>query len=767
MASLTTSYQKLGEVDLGVVYGSAHAYYRIYGKYNSQDVVTVTTSVTFQARIFIAGSGTSYSASGHYNRITFNGINGENSPGYQTYYAGETTVLTSSFTLQHNTSTGVGSGTVNGGHSDGYYGSKSIGNITVTVPTIAVKPTLSISSVGIFGTSGCSVKYVLGNTGGRSTTVQWSHNNSNWYTLDTKSANGTYTNSIAVSNLSKWTTTNKPTIYFRATNNGGTTSVVSKSTTIDASIKPTISNFTVTPVNTISALNGLWVQNITKINAVTTASGIYSSTISKYTIGISYNGSETSYEGSADWTSNTITGTGTLKISSLVTDSRTVNSDKVYSSEYSIIEYQNPILVSTVKRCDSLGNLNSLGKYAKLNASYIVHTILNGTTELNSVLLQYSLNNGTTWITIPTTEFEDTKEVIINGNFDVETEYTILVKVTDINTSVQVTDILLKTIDEVESYFYPTINQDSSIYRPFPTSNEMAVDFRGLFYNGYFDLAEQNLNELYIDCYVRESEEDEWTYCKSVYSQQHSGTTSFILNEDYTIEGNEYSSEYSAMLYNPLDTLGYWDYQKTYYFKLEISDKVYRSSGKVVPYNQIIGPGEPYFDWWREGDKNYFNVNGEYLQYGEPFESGGGDTLPINSIVEYEGDTVPEGYQEYIDRVVLYNNPLGTTGDVTLSDNITNYSYIEIYWHGNNNNEGSKKLKVTGNEIIFSLNNTWQIGSTSEQRIQTDVREYKITGNSILHTHGASSYINFGGNKNITSTGTQDSFKILEVVGYK
>ncbi len=55
MATLTTSYQKLGEVSLGS-WGYGTLYLRLYGKYDSQNIATNQTTYSLQTRIYCAGS---------------------------------------------------------------------------------------------------------------------------------------------------------------------------------------------------------------------------------------------------------------------------------------------------------------------------------------------------------------------------------------------------------------------------------------------------------------------------------------------------------------------------------------------------------------------------------------------------------------------------------------------------------------------------------------------------------------------------------------
>ena len=53
------------------------------------------------------------------------------------------------------------------------------------------------------------------------------------------------------------------------------------------------------------------------------------------------------------------------------------------------------------------------------------------------------------------------------------------------------------------------------------------------------------------------------------------------------------------------------------------------------------------------------------------------DSIPANSVIEYEGDVVPEGYEKVEDEVILYENQDGNDSyEIDLSDTVTNYSEI-------------------------------------------------------------------------------------------
>ena len=55
--------------------------------------------------------------------------------------------------------------------------------------------------------------------------------------------------------------------------------------------------------------------------------------------------------------------------------------------------------------------------------------------------------------------------------------------------------------------------------------------------------------------------------------------------------------------------------------------------------------------------------------------------------------------------IVLYNNPSGTNGNITLSDSVANYSTIEIYFHTNDGAgyRGCQKVPITTGTSVASL----------------------------------------------------------------
>jgi len=79
------------------------------------------------------------------------------------------------------------------------------------------------------------------------------------------------------------------------------------------------------------------------------------------------------------------------------------------------------------------------------------------------------------------------------------------------------------------------------------------------------------------------------------------------------------------------------------------------------------------------------------------------DSIPANSVIEYEGDVVPEGYEKVEDEVILYENQDGNDSyEIDLSDTVTNYSELEIYGFGDDNLRVYKKIQ-NPNQATFEM----------------------------------------------------------------
>lgn len=139
-----------------------------------------------------------------------------------------------------------------------------------------------------------------------------------------------------------------------------------------------------------------------------------------------------------------------------------------------------------------------------------------------------------------------------------------------------------------------------------------------------------------------------------------------------------------------------------------------------------------------------------------------GDTLPIGAMVEYNGTTVPQGYEKVEDKVVtLYENADGTTGNVSLSKSITNYDYLDIVYGDN-----TRKMvqRIATNSTIFNLSR--QIVDNSKNVFYRNT-QYTLSSNSISVQY-FNAYTIYAANNNIVfETLTSSGVTIYKVIGYK
>ena len=123
------------------------------------------------------------------------------------------------------------------------------------------------------------------------------------------------------------------------------------------------------------------------------------------------------------------------------------------------------------------------------------------------------------------------------------------------------------------------------------------------------------------------------------------------------------------------------------------------------------------------------------------------DALPIGSIFEYDGDTIPDGYEVVADEVILYSNEQGTTEEITLSDSAANYTYIEIFCDVGY----TKVFKPNGKEVALST-------AVNSDTIYSNSVLYRISENKITPILNKSWYL---------STTLTDTHKLYRVVGHK
>lgn len=130
-------------------------------------------------------------------------------------------------------------------------------------------------------------------------------------------------------------------------------------------------------------------------------------------------------------------------------------------------------------------------------------------------------------------------------------------------------------------------------------------------------------------------------------------------------------------------------------------------------------------------------------------------------VVNTESDSTKKVYGcNYVNNnfeskpVVLYENASGTSGDITLSDSVVNYKYIEIYFKDNNGNSPNS-IKFRGSGIICL--STYEYSNNIYLRVSS----YVLSGSSLTFN---------GGKYHEIATGNElvgNYLKIYQVVGYK
>lgn len=105
---------------------------------------------------------------------------------------------------------------------------------------------------------------------------------------------------------------------------------------------------------------------------------------------------------------------------------------------------------------------------------------------------------------------------------------------------------------------------------------------------------------------------------------------------------------------------------------------------------------------------------------------------------------------------ILYDNTSGTTGTITLSQNVSNFSYIEFIY-GKGRPEASTKVLATSEYAVLIDYSTITGGP------QIGVKKVRISGTSVTHANGY--YLNFTSSG--VSTGSTNEISIYRVLGWR
>ena len=125
-----------------------------------------------------------------------------------------------------------------------------------------------------------------------------------------------------------------------------------------------------------------------------------------------------------------------------------------------------------------------------------------------------------------------------------------------------------------------------------------------------------------------------------------------------------------------------------------------------------------------------------------------------------ETDVYSANYvNEKIEGTILYNNSSGTNSDITLSDNISNYSTIEFYAINRDDSDESLGIyKFDANKSKFLI----QGNNVTSNSFSIFIKEYIVdtNNNKKLNANTGRLYAN-------NTTSNYEVFQIIKVIGYK
>ena len=385
-----------GQIQTNTSFGYVHLAWSA----SSQSIPNNNTTVSYTLSIY-RSSSISSSASKAYS-IVFNGVtvaSGTTTIGG----SGTKTIKTGTTTIPHNadgtktfsfsfsqviditwsgswigTVTGSGSGTLN------------------TIPR-ATTPVLSPSTVAM----GSSLTITLNRaTSSFTHNLTYSFGGASGTIATGAGTSATWAVPLSLANQIPNATSGTGTIICKTYN--GSTLIGEKSVsfvaTVPASVVPTITNVAITEAVTspdIATQFSNFVQYNSKANVVTTAAGIYGSTITTYVVTLRDNSDNllATYHG-ANVTTDILQISGTVKIGVSVTDSRGRSASVSYNK--TVLPYEIPkILGFSAFRSDASGNANYEGTNLKITVNFNIATVNNLNGKYYEIL--YKVKGATSW----------------------------------------------------------------------------------------------------------------------------------------------------------------------------------------------------------------------------------------------------------------------------------------------------------------------------------------------------------------------------------
>lgn len=191
------------------------------------------------------------------------------------------------------------------------------------------------------------------------------------------------------------------TMTIRCITKNGSTTVGTKTVSMTAKVptsaayQPTISVVTLTEATTgLAAQFKAFIQNKSKVKAAITSAGAKGSTIK--TVSTTFQGK--TFTGSS-WTSDLLTASGSLSMTTKVTDSRGRTASK--TTTFSVLAYSTPRVTEfDAYRVNADGDPDTEGQYALITYAYSVPSLNGGNTA--ALTIQYKQSAATEWTNLLT-----------------------------------------------------------------------------------------------------------------------------------------------------------------------------------------------------------------------------------------------------------------------------------------------------------------------------------------------------------------------------
>lgn len=113
-------------------------------------------------------------------------------------------------------------------------------------------------------------------------------------------------------------------------------------------------------------------------------------------------------------------------------------------------------------------------------------------------------------------------------------------------------------------------------------------------------------------------------------------------------------------------------------------------------------------------------------------------------------------------HTVLYDNSTGITGNITLSESVNNYKYVEIFHTQYQGYQNSTKVDLTITNKITLMNAVWLSNQGNYNGFYIDTKQITIADNQITVNGYGSLYYNDSGCRKEN----QNNINIHKVIAY-